>query len=41
MGAPIPDYSMGATHYHRHDVNPQWSCRMTLVATVGDHEFYR
>lgn len=41
MGAPVPDYSGGATHYHRGGISPQWSCRMTLVATVGDHEFYR
>lgn len=35
------DYSMGADHYHTKYVCPGWSRRMTLVATIGRHEFYR
>lgn len=40
-GAPGPDYSRGATHYHTKAVEPYWSRRMTQVAVIGEHEFYR
>jgi spore germination cell wall hydrolase CwlJ-like protein len=41
MGAPIPDYSGGATHYHATYVCPYWARSMTPVAAIGGHEFYR
>lgn len=41
MGAPVPDYSGGATHYHADHVRPYWAKGMTQVAEVGDHVFYR
>ena len=31
----------GITHYHADYVNPWWSERLTKVATVGRHIFYR
>jgi spore germination cell wall hydrolase CwlJ-like protein len=37
----VPDYSLGATHYHTRDVKPRWSRQMTRVATIGNHHFYR
>ena len=35
-----PDITNGATHYHRHDVEPWWSYQMTVVAIIGNHIFY-
>ena len=29
-----------ATHYHRFDISPKWNQGMTMVASVGQHEFY-
>lgn len=40
-GAPTPDYSAGATHYHTRFVCPRWSAGKVRVAEIGDHEFYR
>ena len=41
MGAPIPDYSGGATHYHAAHVRPHWTRGATLVAEAGAHRFWR
>ena len=30
-----------ATHYHRYDVNPSWSKKLTELARIGDHVFFR
>lgn len=40
FGAPLPDYSAGATHYHARSVNPFWTKGKTLVAELGEHRFY-
>lgn len=40
MGAPLPDYSGGATHYHAAHVRPHWAKSMDQVAVIGDHLFY-
>lgn len=39
--APSKDITNGATHFHATYVNPGWSRKMTLVATIGKHKFYR
>ncbi|MFZ2620210.1 MAG: cell wall hydrolase [Alphaproteobacteria bacterium] len=31
----------GANHYHRDDIAPKWRKRMTPLATIGRHIFYR
>lgn len=31
----------GADHYHADYVSPDWAERMTTVATIGKHIFYR
>lgn len=41
MGAPIPDFSGGATHFHASYVRPRWAARMDQVAVVGDHLFFK
>jgi spore germination cell wall hydrolase CwlJ-like protein len=41
LGAPSPDYSAGATHYHTAAVCPRWSAGMVRVVVIGEHEFYR
>jgi spore germination cell wall hydrolase CwlJ-like protein len=41
MGAQLPDYSGGATHYHATHVRPYWRRDMVTVAVVGEHVFYR
>lgn len=40
LGLLAGDY-MFATHYHRHDVNPSWSKKLTQLARIGDHVFFR
>ena len=40
LGALASDY-MFATHYHRYDVNPSWSKKLTQLARIGDHVFFR
>lgn len=41
MGAPQPDYSGGATHYHAAHVRPYWTRDAVLVAEAGAHRFWR
>lgn len=41
MGAPLPDYSAGATHYHAVYVSPSWARRKQLAAEIGQHRFLR
>ncbi len=36
-----PDFTNGATYYHRQDVNPAWAQSKTYVARYGAHKFYR
>jgi len=37
----FPDFSNHATYYHSYKVKPYWIRGLELVATVGDHKFYR
>jgi len=37
----VPDFSMGADHYHTVDVRPRWRLKMVKVAQIGRHIFYR
>ena len=36
-----PDFTNGATYYHRKDIHPAWADSLTYVAQWGDHKFYR
>ena len=36
-----PDFTEGATFYHRTDVHPEWASDMVFVAKYGSHLFYR
>jgi N-acetylmuramoyl-L-alanine amidase len=36
-----PDFTHGATFYHRQDIHPGWADSMTYVAQYGAHKFYR
>jgi N-acetylmuramoyl-L-alanine amidase len=36
-----PDFTNGATYYHRFDIAPEWSVEKVYVARFGDHLFYR
>ena len=36
-----PDFTHGATYYHRQDVHPAWAEEMNYVAQYGAHKFYR
>lgn len=36
-----PDPTRGATHFHRHDEQPQWARNYTPIALIGDFLFYR
>ncbi len=36
-----PDFTGGATYFHRHDLNPDWTANMTFTARYGSHKFYR
>lgn len=35
------DLTNGATYYHANYVHPRWANRLTRVATIGHHIFYR
>lgn len=37
----VQDFTNGATHYHATRVNPYWADRSALVATIGNHVFYK
>lgn len=39
-GGLINDPTGGATHYHRHDIEPAWAKSMTPKALIGAHMFY-
>jgi spore germination cell wall hydrolase CwlJ-like protein len=34
-------YNFDATHYHNLTVSPPWAKKMTLIATIGNHKFYK
>ena len=36
-----PDFTNGATYYHRRDITPAWAQEKTYVAQYGVHKFYR
>ena len=36
-----PDFTGGATHYHKTSINPRWARTMLRVGAWGDHVFYR
>ncbi len=40
ISGDLPDNVCGATHYHTKASDPDWNKGMTLVAAIGDHEFY-
>lgn len=35
------DTMHGADHYHATSVNPRWNRKMKVLATIGNHIFYR
>ena len=35
------DFTGGATYFHRHDLSPDWTAKMTFTARYGSHKFYR
>ena len=35
------DFTGGATYFHRYDLNPDWSAKLTFTARYGSHKFYR
>lgn len=35
------DFTKGATHYHRDNINPWWAKKMTYIGQFGLHKFYR
>lgn len=35
------DFTGGATYFHRHDLSPDWTSKMTFTAQYGSHKFYR
>jgi N-acetylmuramoyl-L-alanine amidase len=37
----IPDPTNGATNYHTKVIHPPWADKMTKVAEIGNHVFYR
>jgi len=37
----LDDTIEGATHYHAHYVNPEWTNAMLLVDTIDNHIFYK
>ncbi len=39
-GGLIKDPTGGATHYHRHDIEPFWAKSMKATALIGAHMFY-
>ena len=36
----FPDLTSGATHFHAHNVKPDWSRTMERIATYGGHQYY-
>jgi len=36
-----PDFTKGATYYHRIDVHPHWADEMIFIARYGSHKFYK
>ncbi len=36
-----PDFTNGATFFHRYDINPFWAAEMTFIGQYGSHKFYR
>jgi spore germination cell wall hydrolase CwlJ-like protein len=39
-GALVKDPTDGATHYHRHDIEPIWAKSLKPTALIGAHMFY-
>jgi N-acetylmuramoyl-L-alanine amidase len=37
----VLDITRGSTHFHAVYVNPYWSKQYKLVASIGQHKFYR
>lgn len=35
------DFTEGATHYHADYITPYWATKMTMIAQIGDHIYYR
>ncbi len=40
LSGDIDDPTGGATHFHRHNLNPKWARRATPKALIGQHMFY-
>ncbi len=36
-----PDFTNGATFFHRYDINPFWAAAKTYIGQYGLHKFYR
>ncbi len=36
-----PDFTDGATHYHKFDTHPYWADDMQFLARFGNHLFYK
>ena len=41
LSGACADITHGATYYHTKAVHPYWDANVTLVATIGEHEFYK
>lgn len=37
----MKDFTNGANHYHRNDVNPNWAKRTKVTTIIGKHIFYK
>lgn len=40
LAGDLPDYSLGATHYHAVDIAPSWAAGRTPCVVIGRHAFY-
>jgi N-acetylmuramoyl-L-alanine amidase len=40
VAGTLADVSGGATHYHRHDVYPDWSRGVRPIKIIGNHHFF-
>ena len=40
LSGDIEDPTGGATHFHRHTLNPKWARRAVPKALIGQHMFY-
>tara|TARA_R110002124_G_scaffold81373_2_gene214499 strand:- start:88 stop:477 length:390 start_codon:yes stop_codon:yes gene_type:complete len=40
LSGDIDDPTCGATHFHRHTLNPKWARRAVPKALIGQHMFY-